>query len=157
MFSIKKCIIFLMCFLKLLGSILGGLWDPFCIQKPAWREKCNFVKMSVSYTRELNFRGSGVPETLPKACENWSQNVIDSSIEKALEKGAKQGVQKTLETYKKASQNQLEKTSKKSEFSRPKKGCKNSRPDATKLRLRRRPPTKDDPQKEKQTKDQRTL
>ena len=67
------------------------------------------------------------------------------------------GAQKTPETYKKASQNQLEKTCKKSQFSEPKKGCKISRRAATKLRLRRRPPTKDDPQKEKQTKDKRTL
>ena len=75
---------------------------------------------------ELNFGGSGVPETLPKASESRSQNVVDFFIEKAMKKGAKMGAQKTLETYKKASQNNLEKTSKTCPFSKPKKGCKNS-------------------------------
>ena len=123
-FWIKTCIIFLMCFLKLLGSILGGVWGAFCIQKPAWREKCNFLKMSVSYTRELNFGGSGVPEAFRKASENRSQNVVDFFIEKTLKKGANMDAQKTPETYKKASQNQLEKTSKKCPFSEPKNVCK---------------------------------
>ena len=87
-----------MCFFMLLGSILGGVWGAFCIQKPAWREKCNFLKMSVSYTRELNFGGSGVPEALPKASENRSQNVVKFFVEKTLKKEAEKAAQKTPET-----------------------------------------------------------
>ena len=45
------------------------------------------------------------------------------------------GPQKTPETYKKASQNHLEETSKKSPFSKPKKGCGKIFGSATKLRL----------------------
>ena len=67
------------------------------------------------------------------------------------------GAQKTPKTYKKASQNQLEKTSKKCPFSEPKNVCKISRGAAIKLRLRRRPPTKDDPQKENHTRTNATF
>ena len=108
---------------KALRVILGGVWDPFCIQQPAWSEKCIFFKMSVSYTRELKFGGSGVPETLPKASENRSQNVVYFFIEKTLKKGANMGAQRTPETYKKASQNHLGKTCKNWLFSKSEKGC----------------------------------
>ena len=146
-----------MCLLKLLGSILGGVWGTFCIQKPAWREKCNFLKMSVSYTRELNFGGSGVPEALPKASENRSQNVVDFFIEKTLKKEPKWAPKRPPKPIKKRPKTSLKKRLKNVRFRSPKMYAKSLRGAATKLRLRRRPPTKDDPQKENHTKNQRNL
>ena len=146
-----------MCFLKLLGSILGGVWGAFCIQKPAWREKCNFLKMSVSYTRELNFGGSGVPETLPKASENRSQNVVDFFIEKTLKKEPKWAPKRLPKPIKKRPKTSLKKHLKNVRFRSPKMYAKSLRGAATKLRLRRRPPTKDDPQKENHTRTNATF
>ena len=146
-----------MCFLKLLGSILGGVWGAFCIQKPAWREKCIFLKMSVSYTRELNFGGSGVPEALPKASENRSQNVVDFFIEKTVKKERKWAPKRPPKPIKKRPETSLKKRLKKVRFLSPKMYAKSFRVAATKLRLRRRPPTKDDPQKENHTRTNATF
>jgi len=70
LFSSKKCISFLDGFEWPFGCIFGACWAPFCIQKRAWGEKGDFIKMSVSLTRELNFRGSGPPKSTQKASQN---------------------------------------------------------------------------------------
>ena len=146
-----------MCFVMLLGSMLGGVWDPFCIQKPAWREKCNFLKMSVSYTRELNFGGSGVPETLPKASENRSRNVVDFSVEKHWKMEPTWAPKRPPKPIKKRPKTSWKKSLKNVRFRSPKMYAKSLRGAATKLRLRRRPPTKDDPQKENHTRTNATF
>ena len=59
----------------LFGSILDALWGPFCIKNQFWKEKGDFVKMSVSRKRELYFVGYGVPETLQKASQKRLEKV----------------------------------------------------------------------------------
>ena len=58
--------------------IWGGFWEAFGVQK--WRKKrhrsenCVFSKMSVSFTRELNFGGSRDPKSIQKAPINGLKN-----------------------------------------------------------------------------------
>ena len=112
--------------------------------------------MSVSFTRELNFGGSGVPETLPKASENRSQNVVDFFMEKTLKKEPKWAPKRPPKPIKKRPKTSLKKRLKNVRFRSPKTDAKSLRA-ATKLRLRRRPPTKEDPQKENHTKTNATF
>ena len=67
------------------------------------------------------------------------------------------GTQKTPETYKKRPKTNLKKRVNNVFFRSPKIDAKSLRGAATKLRLRRRPPTKDDPQKENHTKTNATF
>ena len=104
--------------------MLEALGGPFSIGNPFWSRKGNFVKMSVSYTRELNFGGSGVPETLPKASENRSQNVVDFFIEKTLKKDLKWAPRRPPKPIKKRPKTSLKKRLKNVRFRSPKKDAK---------------------------------
>jgi len=73
-FQCKISSIFFIDFLLDFGSILGGFWRPKFKKKRYQVEKGDFSKMSVSYTRELNFGGSGDPKTIQKASKNGLEN-----------------------------------------------------------------------------------
>ena len=62
--------VFLIGFSRHVVSILASFFPPNFIQNQLRAEKGGFSKMSVSLTRELHFRGSGVSKSLQKPSQN---------------------------------------------------------------------------------------
>ena len=58
-FSMKNRIVFSIDFLWIFAVILGGDLHPNCIKNRVRNEKVDFMKMSVSCRRELDFQGPG--------------------------------------------------------------------------------------------------
>ena len=58
-FSEPKFALFLLMAFSLIFDVF---WGIFCMQKWPYGGMGDFVKMGVSYTRELDFEGSGGPE-----------------------------------------------------------------------------------------------
>ena len=54
----------------------GPFFGVFCMQKWPVGGKDDFVKMSISVTRELHFEGSGGPESIEKGAEKGSQKSV---------------------------------------------------------------------------------
>ena len=68
--SMKNRIVFSIDFLWIFAVILGGDLHPNCIKNRIRNEKVDFMKMSVSCRRELDFQGPGASTSLQKAPQN---------------------------------------------------------------------------------------
>ena len=75
---------------------MDAFWAPFCIQNHLWNENGEFLKTSVSLTRELNFGGSRDPKAIQKASKNGLKNQLIFSLKKSSKieaKGCSKGTQ----------------------------------------------------------------
>ena len=80
----------------------------FCINNPLWNEKGDFVKMSVSRKRELDFVVYGVPETFQKASQKRFEKVWISWAEKTMKNDVKSVPKRHPNHSKHTSENSLE-------------------------------------------------
>ena len=69
-FSMKNRIVFSSDFLWIFADIVGADLHQHCIKNRVRNEKVNFMKMSVSCRRELDFQGPGASTSLQKAPQN---------------------------------------------------------------------------------------
>ena len=91
----KIRIVFSIVFLWIVAVILGPDLRPNCIKDRVRNEKVDFMKMSVSCRRELNFQGPGASTSLQKTPQNRLKKQCMFEVKKASKIEAKMRPQGT--------------------------------------------------------------
>ena len=109
-------------------SILGRFWRPKINKKRYQNEKGDFLKMSVSLTRELNFGGSRDPKSIQKALKRELKNQCIFWLKKSLKINSKRLPRGTPNCSKIRQQNN-QKNSQKNEWKKSVLGARGGRVD----------------------------